>query len=173
MPFLLSGRGDFRPSQGDRGGDGGEGELKQLAQQSNEKAAVTEADESVIGEQGNNVEREAEAEEAELESSATAAAAADATSNSDEQAKPGRYSRVRLSKSGTTLVHQCTDDGLGSKHLTLQFLKAAEDADPDQDKLRTAATGTTAEPAVQATSPHHQRQGFFFLAFIGVMHGKF
>ncbi|KAG0536889.1 hypothetical protein BDA96_03G100700 [Sorghum bicolor] len=117
-------RGDFRPSQGDSGGDGGEGELKQLAQQSNEKAAVTEADESVIGEQGNNVEREAEAEEAELESSATAAAAADATSNSDEQAKP-----------------------------------AAEDADPDQDKLRTAATGTTAEPAVQATSPHHQRQG--------------
>ncbi|XP_066308547.1 alpha-1,3-arabinosyltransferase XAT3-like isoform X2 [Miscanthus floridulus] len=115
-------RGDFRPSKGDSS-HGGEGELKQLAQQSNgNKAAVTEAEleESVVREQSNNVGREAELEEAALESSA-AAADDDATSNSDEQAKP-----------------------------------AAEDVDPDQDKLRTAATRTTAQPVVQATSPQRQ-----------------
>jgi hypothetical protein len=88
---LLSGLGDFRPSQG---GSREEGELKQLAHQSNDdKAAVTEAEleESVIREQSNNVGRGAELEEAELQSTAAAVAAADATSNSDEQAKPGTY----------------------------------------------------------------------------------
>jgi hypothetical protein len=62
--------------------------------------------------------------------------------------------------------------GLGSKNLTRNSFKAAEDADLDRDKLRTAATGTTAQPVVQATSPQRQHPGFS-LAFTEVMHGKF
>ncbi|CAD6239347.1 unnamed protein product [Miscanthus lutarioriparius] len=95
-------RGDFRPSKGDSS-HGGEGELKQFAQQGNDnKAAVTEAEleESVVREQSNNVGREAELEEAALESSAAAAAADDdATSNSDEQAKPGDMTRAAAAAS--------------------------------------------------------------------------
>jgi hypothetical protein len=104
--LVLSGRGDFHPSQlqgGSHGGGGGEGDLKHLlvAQRSNDDddKAVTEAELEESGIRGKisinvvGAGGQAEMEEAAPESSAAAAAAADATSNSDDdRARPGSSS---------------------------------------------------------------------------------
>lgn len=117
---VLSGRGDFHPSQlqGGSHGGGGEGDLKHLlaAQRTNDDdKAVTEPEleeSGIRGKISSNVVGaggQAEMEEAAPESSAAAAADDDdATSNNsdDDRARSGIV--VRLSKSVTKLVHKCT-----------------------------------------------------------------
>lgn len=126
-------RGDLYPSQQQGGshGGGGEGDLKHLlaAQRSNDdKKAVTEAELEESGIRGNI-------------SSNVVGAGGQAEM---EEAAP--ESSTAASAAAAAATSNSDDD---------RARPAAEDADPDRDKPRTAAAGTT----VQATSPQHQHPG--------------